>query len=228
MNDKPSIKQPGQVVKGPQTNVAGDVQGPVLSGQFNGPVAPDGEAVDLSGSKGTIYKPTYSFNISKPEEFSRLPTIPESPSDFTGRDEELKSFRPSSPAGTNIIGLRGIGRRGQDGSCPQAGRVLERCYPDGQIMVDMRGTTDPRSPMEAMGSVIRSYYREEKTPESEDETRQRYLEVLKGKRTLLLLDNALDDKQVQKLIPPKGCGLIITSRRTIKIPGLSLKWTLTS
>ena len=64
-------------------------------------------------------------------------------------------------------------------------------------MVDMRGTTDPSSPMEAMGSVIRSYHREEKIPESEDETRQRYLEVLKGKRTLLLLDNALDDKQVQ-------------------------------
>ena len=92
-------------------------------------------------------------------------------------------------------------------------------YPDGQIMVDMRGTTNPISPMEAMGSVIRSYHREEKIPDSEAETRQRYLEVLKDKRVLLLLDNALDDKQVLKLVPPKGCGLIITSRKTITIPG---------
>ena len=85
-------------------------------------------------------------------------------------------------------------------------------------MVDMRGTTNPISPMEAMGSVIRSYHREEKIPDSEAETSQRYLEVLKDKRVLLLLDNALDDKQVLRLVPPKGCGLIITSRKAITIP----------
>jgi hypothetical protein len=49
--------QRGQTVHGPQTNIAGNVQGPVLSGQFNGPVAMGGEAVDMRGSTGAIYRP---------------------------------------------------------------------------------------------------------------------------------------------------------------------------
>jgi hypothetical protein len=51
--------QRGQTVHGPQTNIAGDVVGPVLSGQFGGPVAVGGgEAVDMRGSQGAVYKPS--------------------------------------------------------------------------------------------------------------------------------------------------------------------------
>jgi len=50
--------QRGQTVHGPQTNIAGKVHGPVFSGQFNGPVAMGGEAIDMRGSMGAIYKPT--------------------------------------------------------------------------------------------------------------------------------------------------------------------------
>ncbi len=51
--------QRGQTVLGPQTSIAGDVHGPVLSGQFGGPVAVGGgEAVDIRASQGAIYKPS--------------------------------------------------------------------------------------------------------------------------------------------------------------------------
>ncbi len=50
--------QRGQTVHGPQTNIAGNVHGPVFSGQFSGPVAMGGEAVDMRGSTGAIYKPS--------------------------------------------------------------------------------------------------------------------------------------------------------------------------
>jgi len=44
---------------GTQTNIAGDVHGPALSGKFGGPVAVGGgEAVDLRGSQGAVYKPS--------------------------------------------------------------------------------------------------------------------------------------------------------------------------
>jgi hypothetical protein len=44
---------------GARTNIAGGVQGPVLSGQFGGPVAVGGgEAVDMRGSQGAPYKPS--------------------------------------------------------------------------------------------------------------------------------------------------------------------------
>lgn len=52
-----AFDQRGQTVHGPQTNIAGDVHGPVFSGQFSGPVALGGEAVDMRGSTGAIYNP---------------------------------------------------------------------------------------------------------------------------------------------------------------------------
>ncbi len=50
------IDQRGQVVHGAQTNIVGDVHGPVLSGQFAGPVTVGGgDAVDMRGSPGAIH-----------------------------------------------------------------------------------------------------------------------------------------------------------------------------
>lgn len=54
-----ALDQRDQTVHGPQTNIAGDMQGSVLSGQFGGPVAvAGGEAVDMRGSQGPLYKPS--------------------------------------------------------------------------------------------------------------------------------------------------------------------------
>jgi len=45
----------GQVVHGPQTTITGDVEGPVLSGSFNGPVSVGGgDSVDMRGSKNAL------------------------------------------------------------------------------------------------------------------------------------------------------------------------------
>ena len=190
--------------------------------------------MDFRDAKGPVVNPSgnveqhfgdinYNINIPKPDELPRLPFIPEPPSDFTGRNEELNELLAEYAAGKNIIGLRGIGGVGKTALALKLVQSLKDRYPDGQIMVDMMGTTNPISPMEAMAYVIRSYYRNEKIPESEAEVRGRYLEVLSSKRVLILLDNARDDKQVIKLIPPKSCALLITSRMTIKIPGLIKK-----
>ncbi|MBN1486102.1 MAG: caspase family protein [Anaerolineae bacterium] len=57
------FNQSGQTVHGSQTNIEGDVTGPVLSGQFDGPVAVGGgEAVDFRGSQGGVYKPQGPVN----------------------------------------------------------------------------------------------------------------------------------------------------------------------
>ena len=182
-----------------------------------------GPVVNPSGNVEQQFGDRNYFIIPKPDEPTRLPFIPEPPSDFTGRNDELNELLAEYSAGKNIIGLRGIGGVGKTALALKLAESLKDRYPDGQIMVDMMGTTNPISPMEAMAYVIHSYHRNEKIPESDSEVKDRYLEVLNGKRVLLLLDNALDDKQVIKLIPPKSCALLITSRRTIKIPGLFKK-----
>ncbi len=53
-----SFDQRHQRIYGPQTNIAGNVQGPVFSGRFSGPVSTGGDAIDMRGSTGTIFKPT--------------------------------------------------------------------------------------------------------------------------------------------------------------------------
>ena len=54
--EQPSIAQPSRVVHGPQTTISGGVQGPVLSGEFDGPVSVGGgDAVDMRESRGATY-----------------------------------------------------------------------------------------------------------------------------------------------------------------------------
>jgi hypothetical protein len=50
-----ALDQRGQTVHGSQTNLTGDAD---LSGEFQGPVSVGGDAVDLAGSQGAIYKPS--------------------------------------------------------------------------------------------------------------------------------------------------------------------------
>jgi len=191
--------------------------------------------MDLRDSKGAIIKPkgdvnqqfgdrTYYINIPKPEDIPSLPTIPDPPPDFTGREEELQELLAKIAGGSSIIGLRGIGGVGKTALAFKLAERLRESYPDGQVMVDMRGTGEnPATPSEAMGSVIHAYQPEEKLPDGEAEVKEMYRKVLNGKRALILLDNALDDKQTLSLIPPKSCALMVTSRKSIKLPGLFRK-----
>ena len=70
--------QRGQTVHGPQTNIAGDARGPVLSGTFHGPVVVGGgEAADLRGARGAVYKPTglEALDLAPSPEATRLHRI---------------------------------------------------------------------------------------------------------------------------------------------------------
>lgn len=76
---------------------------------------------------------------------------------------------------------------------------------------------------EALAHVVRAYHPTAKLPEGEAELRPLYLSVLDGKRALLLMDNAKDATQVEPLIPPDGCVLLVTSRQHFTLPGLFAK-----
>ena len=47
--------------------------------------------------------------------------------------------------------------------------------------------------------------------------------MLSGKRVLILLDNAANREQVEPLLPPSGCAVIVTSRNKFALPGLKEK-----
>jgi predicted ATPase len=103
---------------------------------------------------------------------------------------------------------------------------LKKEYPDAQIYLDLRGVDTgrkgekPLEPAEVMNHVIQSFHPEEKAPEEANKLEARYRSVLAKKRALLFYDNARDAQQVQPLVPPEGCLLLVTSRQEFFLPGL--------
>ena len=202
MTDGKGFEQSGQNVQGPQINVGGNA-GTVLSGQFKGPVY-----VDSSGA----------FSLPVPCQ------IPLPPLDFTGREDELQELQAAFNDGSSIIGLRGMGGVGKSALAFALAEKLRDRFPDGQLFISMIGTSPkPLTAAEAMAQVIRSYQPALRLPESEAELANLYRSLLGGKRALLLLDNALDDRQVRPLLRPAGCCLLITSRRKFNLQGMAVK-----
>ena len=148
--------------------------------------------------------------------------LPPSIADFTGREKELDLLASYFHRGSTIVCVRGMGGVGKTTLALKLANNLKSRYPDGQIMVDLKGTSkNPVISSDAMEQVIRSYYPTNSSPKSESELKGRYLSLLEGKRVLLVFDNAFDDQQLRPLLPPSSCGVIITSRRKFSLPGLT-------
>jgi tetratricopeptide (TPR) repeat protein len=152
--------------------------------------------------------------------------IPPPPRDFKGREDEIRDILSNFEKGATITGLRGMGGVGKTALALVLADKIKSQFPDGQIFIDMRGTSNnpelpPLTPAEAMAQAIRAYNPVDRLPENSNELRGLYLSILAGKRALLLLDNAANGEQVEPLLPPAGCAVFITSRIKFTLPGLA-------
>jgi len=152
-----------------------------------------------------------------------LHQVPRAPGDFTGREAELAELEAALAEGAVAIsGVRGMGGVGKTALALKVAERLKGRYPDAQLFVEMKGSRPPAlRPAEAMGQVIWAYRPEVKLPESEGELGGVYRSVLRGKRALLLLDDAAGAGQVEPLLPPAGCAVLVTSRRHFTLPGMT-------
>jgi len=159
------------------------------------------------------------------DESVRIRQIPSPPADFTGREDELKELLTSIElGGVTISGLQGMGGIGKTVLACKLAELLKPRYPDAQFFLDLKGaSTQPLTVAEALAHVVRAYHPADKLPETESELRGLYLSVLDGQRALLLMDNAANAEQVEHLIPPVGCLLLVTSRQHFAVPGLAAK-----
>lgn len=155
----------------------------------------------------------------------RLHEVPPPPADFTGREDELNELLTSIEiGGVTISGLQGMGGIGKTALALKLVELLKPRYPDAQFFLDLKGaSTQPLTVAEALAHVVRAYHPAFKLPDSESEWRGHYLSVLDGQRALLLMDNAANSAQVEPLIPPAGCLLLVTSRQHFTVPGLAAK-----
>ncbi len=156
---------------------------------------------------------------------TRLHEVPPAPADFTGREDELKELLASIElGGVTISGLQGMGGIGKTVLAFKLVELLKPRYSDAQFYLDLKGASaQPLTVSEALAHVVRAYHPTAKLPDSESELRGLYLSVLDGQRALLLMDNAANAEQVEPLIPPAGCLLLVTSRQHFTVPGLASK-----
>jgi tetratricopeptide (TPR) repeat protein len=147
--------------------------------------------------------------------------IPAPPADFTGQKEEIEETLAHFDKGLLISSIKGMGGIGKTDLAKKLAQILKDRFPDGQIMIDLMGTHDPSLPaVDAMRKVVQLYVSAERVPKEEDEIRGLYQSVLSGKHLLLLLDNARDGEQVEPLLPPPNCAVIVTSRQDISLPDM--------
>jgi tetratricopeptide (TPR) repeat protein len=217
---------------GPRTNVAGD-QKNSFSGSFNGPTSAEGNAVDMRVSTGSINEakgPVSQYFVDNITQIIKqtgeklIPRIQPPPQNFVGRVADINEILNGFERGEVIVGLQGMGGVGKTALALLLAERLAGRYPDGQILVEMKGTDKkPLSWAEAMIQIIHAYDPEFKMPPNEGELPGQYFSILHGKNALLLLDNAASREQVSPLLLPKNCALLVTSRQKFALPGLTEK-----
>src|ERR1043166_3652006 len=177
------------------------------------------------GQRNVVIAEGEAVVVRIPPAANALHQLPPPPRDFTGRKEELAELRSHiERGGVTISGLHGLGGTGKTTLALKLAEELKARYPDAQFYLDLKGVSSkPLTVAEALAHVVRAYHPTAKLPEGEAELRALYISVLEGKRALLLMDNARDAAQVEPLIPPDTCVLLVTSRQHFTLPGLYAK-----
>jgi NB-ARC domain len=147
--------------------------------------------------------------------------------DFVGREQEIDQLvQALSKAATSgvavaISGVRGMGGIGKTELAYVVADRLKAVYPDGQIVVELRGaSSSPLTREQALQVAIHAFEREVKLPDDLSHLQALYRDRLTGKRALIVADDAKDAAQVRPLLPPAGCALLVTSRNRFSLPGM--------
>ncbi|MFC5820174.1 tetratricopeptide repeat protein [Nonomuraea harbinensis] len=145
--------------------------------------------------------------------------LPADVPDFTGRQQSLDLLTEwlERTRRTNTMVIQGLPGVGKTALVTHWAHLHAGRFPDGQIVIDLRGQSPAQPPMttaEALGQILRSLGVGEHMPAADEaELMLLYRSRIAGRRLLLILDNAADPAQVRTLLPGgKDCVVLVTSR----------------
>nr|WP_245240968.1 AfsR/SARP family transcriptional regulator [Streptomyces spiramenti] len=159
-------------------------------------------------------------------ETTRYPATPNFPaaiSTFVARTRELDLVDRTlagAEAAPAICLIDGSGGVGKSALAVRAARTAAERFPDGLLYVDLRGA-DPHNPALSPEAALRLLASALSLPVKDFPTdlaaaTALYQERLRNRRVLILLDNALDARQVRSLLPVEpGSAALVTSRTVL-------------
>jgi hypothetical protein len=196
-------------------------QGPAAPGA-HAEVHGDGHAVAVNKSTGTriiIGDDIRVVEIREADRPAATPReLPPDPRHFTGRSaltssllHELRRREDAVPR-VLITGEPGVGKTGL---ALHVAHTLRRShYSDIQLFIRLsRGGELPVPPAHALyDALVALDVPRDRIPAGLEARKRRYRAELDGKAALIVLDDAVDADQVEALLPPAGCAMIVTSR----------------
>ncbi|WP_246281947.1 AfsR/SARP family transcriptional regulator [Fodinicola acaciae] len=138
--------------------------------------------------------------------------LPADVAGFAGRHEHLD-------ADHRIIAISGPAGVGKTALAIRIGHRLRPSCPDGQLYVNLAGAHGrPGDPTAVLAGFLRALGTPSAAiPDSLGERTALYRELLAGRRLLVVLDNAADQRQIEPLLPDNDtCRVVITSR--VRLP----------
>ncbi|MBW5420167.1 tetratricopeptide repeat protein [Streptomyces sp. BG9H] len=141
--------------------------------------------------------------------------------DFSGRGSELEwicdAARRAPEGSPTILALDGMGGGGKTALAIRAAHELAERYPNGSLFIDLHGFTPGQTPLSAFhaqGDLLAAAgIPSEEIPTVPAGRAARWQSYMRGRRMLLVLDNAASSEQVRALIPASSDSLVLITSR---------------
>ena len=151
--------------------------------------------------------------------------------DFTGHAEVVAQIRAAlerdelggRSRGVPTIAITGKPGVGKTTLAVHIGHELVDAYPDGQLYVKLNGMSSrPVSPEQALERFLRAMgVPGTAVPEGLDERAELFRQSIADKKVLVVLDDAVDERQVRSLLPgsPSSAAIVTSRYRLTGLPG---------
>jgi DNA-binding SARP family transcriptional activator/tetratricopeptide (TPR) repeat protein len=143
---------------------------------------------------------------------------------LVGRDDLLAEMewllRRRPDRAVRVIVVSGPGGIGKTALAVRAAQEVRADYPHGQIFLRLRTANgEPVDTGELLAQVLRAFELP-RIPDSTQERRGAYQSLLAGRRVLVVLDDAVDEAQVEELVPADPDSAVIVTARQ-RLPDLA-------